>query len=198
MEYFKKLNFIKTEPNSVSRIRKQAKSKYHKVVITDEANMDVTFMKYKTMTVFVADTMNSKDLIENLTIFLHDLKSSTKGKKIIVIFCCGYFNFLTRYSCSELPSSKCCRLCEFYMTNEDADVTFETVLSVGNVIKSAVPNAHYIPVPLPPLNLQCQIQQQLLSNHKSCCPHITESKIAEQLIDQKIITNFTKTSLDVQ
>ena len=188
MDNFKKLKFTKLSCNVVSRIRKQAKSNYHKVVIIDEMNLSTSFHKYKNITVCVVDSMNSHEFIETITDFLNNLKQSTKGKRIVIIFCCGYFNYLARYTCAVEISTKCscCGACEFHMTNENTDISIETVQTVKNLVNSIVPNASYIPVPLPPYNVKWHLQHQLILSHKSCCSHISDAKIARQLLDKKL------------
>ena len=159
-------------PNQVFRLRKQAGSKYHKVIITDEANLTSVFHLYKAITILVIDNMSDDQLLDEIILALQKIQAAAKSQKVIIIYAVGFCLLLSRHS-AVCKNKKCCSKCEIYLGKLSSPDIFTNMLKVKDSVKNILPNSFFIPTSLPPFSIKWHLIQ-FHADHQECCPHAIE------------------------
>ncbi|XP_018024035.1 uncharacterized protein LOC108679818 [Hyalella azteca] len=161
--------------NTVFRFRKQAGSKYHKVIIIDEANLSAVFHMYKSFTIWVLDNITTEVLTEEIGKILDQLSRISQLQKVIFIFACGYSSLLSRKSMANTNSiSSNCKDCYFYLLNESPENITQQMQLVRSLIMVNSPQCYFLPVALPPFSLELHLLQ-VKGDHQKCCPQFVKS-----------------------
>lgn len=182
-----------TLPNRVFRLRKQAGSKLHKFVITDEANLTTVFHLYNSMSALVVDNISLTQLKLEVKDALTQISKYSKQQKVIIIYACGFSRVLTRYSASKpAKARKCCLKCELYLATPAINDLYQNMLCIKEHVSSVIPNCLFIPTSLPPFSIKWHLIQ-FHADHQECCTHaladVSMSKIGKQNLEsmQKLV-----------
>lgn len=158
--------------NKVFRIRKQANSSYHKVIVTDEASLSLVFHLYKSMSLLVLDNLSSTDVKKEIENALPEFSQYYQAKKIIFIYACGYCTWLQRHTyVTKSSGNDCCKKCHSYLMNKDSTDNYKLMLEVREIVLAKLPKCHFLPVALPPYCLHWSFRQNIVE-HEKCCAHM--------------------------